>query len=130
MPKSEIETAHPVDVVVGGHIRNRRIKLGMTQKQVAEAADVTFQQLQKYEKGVNRVAASKLFEIAKHLRVPIGYFFQGIEDNGTEFDVDQRLIHTMLGDPAAADFLRAYVSLDNAQRQSLHQLVQNFSPKV
>jgi transcriptional regulator with XRE-family HTH domain len=67
-----------VDVHVGGRVRVRRRFLGMTQERLAELIDVTFQQVQKYERGANRISASKLFAIAGALEVPIGYFFEGL----------------------------------------------------
>ncbi len=63
---------HPVDRHVGARIRLRRKELGRTQEKLAEAVGVTFQQVQKYERGSNRVSASKLWEIARELRTPIG----------------------------------------------------------
>ncbi len=67
---------HPVDVHVGKRLRMRRTLLGMSQEQVAEALGLTFQQLQKYEKGSNRVSASRLFELSKMLDVPESFFFE------------------------------------------------------
>ncbi len=67
---------HPVDVHVGQRIRVRRTLRGMSQEQVAEALGLTFQQLQKYEKGSNRVSASRLFELSHILDVPESFFFE------------------------------------------------------
>ncbi len=72
---------HPVDVHVGQRIRVRRTLRGMSQEQVAEALGLTFQQLQKYEKGSNRVSASRLFELSKILDVPESYFFAEMPTN-------------------------------------------------
>jgi len=66
---------HPVDVHVGYRIRRRRSLLGMSQTALGSAVGLTFQQIQKYERGVNRVAASRLFEFAAVLDVPVTYFF-------------------------------------------------------
>ena len=71
--------AHPVDLYVGGRVRLRRVELGMSQEQLAKAVHLTFQQIQKYEQGVNRVSASKLFEISIVLKTPVSYFFSGAE---------------------------------------------------
>jgi transcriptional regulator with XRE-family HTH domain len=68
---------HPVDVHVGARIRQRRFLLGMTQQVLAARLGVTFQQVQKYEVGANRVSASRLWDIARLLDVPIGFFFEG-----------------------------------------------------
>jgi transcriptional regulator with XRE-family HTH domain len=66
---------HPVDVLVGKRVRARRTELGMSQTQLAEILKITFQQVQKYERGVNRVTCSRLSEIATALNVPITFFF-------------------------------------------------------
>ncbi len=68
-----------VDGHVGRRIRQRRLVLGITQEQLAAALGVSFQQVQKYEVGKNRVAASRLWDITKALEVDIGYFFEGIQ---------------------------------------------------
>jgi transcriptional regulator with XRE-family HTH domain len=70
-----------VDLYVGSRIRERRIMLGLTQHQLAELIGVTYQQAHKYERGINRVSAGRLFEIATVLNVPIGYFYEGIEED-------------------------------------------------
>lgn len=66
---------HPVDAHVGKRLRLRRNMLGMSQEELGTAVGVTFQQVQKYERGTNRIGSSRLFEIAKILSVPVGYFF-------------------------------------------------------
>lgn len=66
---------HPIDVHVGLRVRQRRALLGMTQTDLAKAVGLTFQQVQKYESGFNRVSASRLFEFASVLDVPISHFF-------------------------------------------------------
>jgi transcriptional regulator with XRE-family HTH domain len=70
---------HPTDVHVGGKMRMRRMALGMTQEKLGDAMGITFQQVQKYEKGANRIGASRLFEIAQILEVPVAYFFEGLD---------------------------------------------------
>jgi transcriptional regulator with XRE-family HTH domain len=71
-----------IDDHVGGRIRERRIMLGLTQPQLAEMIGVTYQQAHKYERGINRVSAGRLFEIARALSAPITYFFEGIGEEG------------------------------------------------
>ncbi len=68
-----------IDRHVGARVRERRIMLGLTQQQLADLIGVTYQQAHKYERGINRVSAGRLFEIAQVLSVPIGYFFDGLE---------------------------------------------------
>jgi len=72
-----IKTPNPTDKHVGARIRMRRLMLGMSQTALADGLDLTFQQIQKYEKGVNRVGASRLQQIAHILRVPVEFFFEG-----------------------------------------------------
>ena len=67
---------HPVDVHVGSRVRMRRTLLGMSQEKLGDALALTFQQVQKYERGANRVGASRLFEISRILDVPVSYFFE------------------------------------------------------
>lgn len=71
--------AQDIDRHVGARMRERRIMLGLTQQQMAELIGVTYQQAHKYEKGINRIAAGRLFTIAQALGVDVGYFFEGIE---------------------------------------------------
>jgi transcriptional regulator with XRE-family HTH domain len=66
---------HPIDIHVGGRVRLRRTMLGMSQDKLADALGLTFQQIQKYEKGVNRIGASRVFEISRILGVAIQFFY-------------------------------------------------------
>lgn len=75
---------HPVDRHVGLHIRMRRKALGISQERLAEALGLTFQQVQKYERGANRVSASKLWEIARALKTNVAYFYEGLEDEAND----------------------------------------------
>jgi transcriptional regulator with XRE-family HTH domain len=75
MPK---DGAHPTDKHVGSRVRMRRLMLGRSQTQLGEALGVTFQQVQKYEKGTNRIGASRLQQISDTFQVPIGFFFEGV----------------------------------------------------
>jgi len=79
MPRRSI---HPIDTYVGARIRMRRHMLGMTQTALANALGLTFQQVQKYEKGTNRVSASKLQQIGEALKVPAPFFFEGAPGAG------------------------------------------------
>jgi transcriptional regulator with XRE-family HTH domain len=71
---------NPIDVHVGDRIRRRRRALGISQDKLAEQLDLTFQQVQKYERGANRVSASKLYQIACALQASLVYFFEGLPD--------------------------------------------------
>lgn len=74
---------HPVDRHVGRRVSEKRIGLGYNQSDLGRALGLTFQQIQKYEKGANRISASKLWDIARFFKVDIGYFFQGLATNAT-----------------------------------------------
>ena len=71
----------PIDVHVGSRIRLRRTLLGMSQERLGESLGLTFQQVQKYERGVNRVGASRLFDLSRVLDVPISFFFDDMPDS-------------------------------------------------
>ncbi len=87
--------SHEIDRLVGRQIRLRRTKLSMSQTELATRVGVTFQQIQKYEKGFNRVSCSRLFEIAKALEAPITFFFTGLPETNAglviagPFDADE-----------------------------------------
>jgi transcriptional regulator with XRE-family HTH domain len=69
-----------VDSVIGARTRSRRLQLGMSQERLAELLGITFQQVQKYEKGANRISASRLVQIAKALGIEVAYFFDGLSE--------------------------------------------------
>ena len=71
-----------IDRHVGARVRERRIMLGLTQQQLADLIGVTYQQAHKYERGINRVSAGRLYEVAQVLGVPVSYFFDGLEQGG------------------------------------------------
>ena len=72
---------NPIDVHVGSRVRLRRTLLGMSQEKLGEALGLTFQQVQKYERGANRVGASRLFDLSRVLDVPVSFFFDDMDDN-------------------------------------------------
>ena len=82
MAKAKRGRSTTADDHIGGRIRERRIMLGLTQHQLAEMIGVTYQQAHKYERGINRVSAGRLFEIARALSTPITYFYDGIGEEG------------------------------------------------
>ena len=78
MPKKQ---ANPVDAHVGHRVRLRRMLVGMSQERLGELLGLTFQQVQKYEKGINRIGAGRLFEVASILGVPISFFYEDVGAN-------------------------------------------------
>jgi len=90
--------AGDIDKAIGSHIRNRRVMLGMSQQQMADHIGVTYQQAHKYERGINRVSAAKLFEIANALDVPVSFFFEasgGTGNTGRSMLELSRLVNSM-----------------------------------
>ena len=116
--------ATPLDVMVGKRVRHQRTRLGMSQGALAQYLGVTFQQVQKYEKGTNRIGASRLHGIADALGVPVGYFFEYAAT--TEVPPDNAEI-----DPTTREALlltRAFLKIDDpGLRRSLIDLVQSIA---
>ncbi len=78
---------NPVDVHVGQKLRARRTLIGMTQQDLADATDITFQQVQKYETGKNRTSASRLFQFSRLLETPVDFFFDGLSLSDTKIGI-------------------------------------------
>ena len=101
---------HPVDIYVGKRVRHRRWMVAMSQQQLAEKVGIKFQQIQKYETGMNRISASRLWEIAAALRVDVQYFFDGMDaktSGGTtawpeELMADREAHKSLMGSTIAA----------------------------
>lgn len=118
---------HHVDVHVGKRIRHRRWTLGTTQQQLAERVGIKFQQVQKYETGMNRVSASRLWDIAAALGVPVSFFFEGM-DGGAQADGEgTNRPSDLLSDREALELLRSYYAIPEAQRRRLFDLARVLS---
>ena len=102
---------NPVDVHVGARIRMRRLLLGMNQETLASALGLTFQQVQKYEGGANRVSASRLSEMARILSVPISYFFSDLETAESESSGEDKEWREHLQRPETIEFIRLYYAI-------------------
>ncbi|NOR61085.1 MAG: helix-turn-helix domain-containing protein [Rhodobacteraceae bacterium] len=119
---------HPVDVHVGKRVRHRRWMVGMTQQQLGEAVGIKFQQIQKYETGMNRVSASRLWDIAKAMDVDVRFFFEGIEEGVTDTAPDEaktespKMQGDLLADKEALELVRSYYSIPENQRRRLFDL--------
>jgi transcriptional regulator with XRE-family HTH domain len=120
---------HPVDVHVGKRVRHRRWMVGMTQQQLGDIVGIKFQQIQKYETGMNRISASRLWDIAQALGVSISFFFEG-------FDEDERSAAgasgpetrgDLLADKEALELVRSYYAIPEAQRRRLFDLARVLS---
>lgn len=120
---------HPVDVHVGKRIRHRRWLVGMTQQQLAENVGIKFQQIQKYETGMNRVSASRLWDIAASLAVPVSFFFEGLEGTSAQVDMasDGDVPVDILKDKEALELVRSYYAIPETQRRRLFELARVLS---
>ncbi len=118
---------HPVDVHVGKRVRHRRWLTGMTQQQLAERVGIKFQQIQKYETGANRISASRLWDIADALEVPVSFFFEGIEEAHDAHDEGKMIPADLMGDKEALDLVRSYYAIPENQRRRLFELARVLS---
>lgn len=117
---------HPVDVHVGKRVRHRRWMVGMTQQQLAGKVGIKFQQIQKYETGMNRVSASRLWDIAEALDVQVSFFFEGLDDN-EDIKTGEKVPSDLLADKEALELLRSYYMIPEAQRRRLFDLARAIS---
>lgn len=138
--KGRIVMKHPVDAHVGKRLRQRRWMVGKTQQQLGDAVGIKFQQIQKYETGMNRVSASRLWELANALDVPVSFFFDGLEDMLSAEDA-QRVMEErtsldgdrggsvppadILADKEALELIRAYYAIPEEQRRRLFELTRS-----
>jgi len=114
---AEKKTPNPIDIHVGSRVRLRRTMQGMSQEKLGDALGITFQQIQKYEKGSNRIGASRMQQISEALKVPVAFFFEdapvpgaatGMAEAGaTSYVVD------FLGSPDGIQLNRAFVRITN-----------------
>ncbi len=129
-------TPNPVDVHVGGRVRLRRTLLGLSQEKLGEAVGLTFQQIQKYERGANRIGASRLFEFSRILEVPVSFFFDDMPEG--QAVVDGRIAWGLADQPQAPlepdpltrretlELVRAYYRIgDPSVRRRLFELTKS-----
>lgn len=124
--------SNPVDAHVGSRVRLRRMLVGLSQEKLGARMGLTFQQIQKYEKGVNRIGASRLFQLAQILEVPVQFFFegaslsdaparQGFAESGSE-----SFLYEFLNTRDGLELNRAFVKISDAQvRRSVVELVRS-----
>ncbi|RCK20299.1 transcriptional regulator [Thalassospira lucentensis MCCC 1A00383 = DSM 14000] len=126
---------NPVDIHVGARVRLRRTLLGMSQEKLGEAIGLTFQQVQKYERGANRVGASRLYDLSRVLEVPVSFFFDDMPDEISSKSVHERREMSESPDPFDNDpmnrretleLVRAYYRItDPNQRKKVFELVKS-----
>ncbi len=123
---------HPVDVHVGKRLRLRRTILGLSQEAIGNAIGVTFQQVQKYERGVNRMGSSRLYEFSKILTIPVSYFFEemektqshaphaGVSEDAPAFE------HEKMSSRETLEMMRAYYRITDAHvRKRVFELIKS-----
>jgi len=118
---------HHVDVHVGKRVRHRRWLIGMTQQQLAQQVGIKFQQIQKYETGANRISASRLWDIAEALDVPVSFFFEGLEETQKDDANKTSVPADLMGDKEALDLVRSYYAIPENQRRRLFELARVLS---
>ncbi len=111
---------NPVDVHVGKRLRQRRTLLGMSQEKLGELLGLTFQQVQKYERGTNRIGSSRLYRLARILEVPVAYFFEGIDEapagalpGGEQAEVSAPTDPNPMDRRETLELVRAYYRIDD-----------------
>ncbi len=145
--KSELrsENPDPIDIHVGARLRMRRNLIGLSQEQLGKSLGLTFQQIQKYERGINRMGSSRLFQVSKTLSVPVAYFFEdmpstitgssaqqgfaegeqaSLESNAPE----QRSDYDIMRRRETLELVRAYYRIqDEKQRRKLYDLIRSMA---
>jgi|SRR6516225_5158839 transcriptional regulator with XRE-family HTH domain len=131
--KSRKKAPNPIDQHVGSRVRMRRLMLAMSQEKLGAALGLTFQQVQKYERGANRIGASRLQQMSHILQVPVEFFFERGPDasaphgsNGNALSMAQ--IDDFVSDPDGLRLMRAFLRIDNAAlRRRIVMLVQEIA---
>jgi transcriptional regulator with XRE-family HTH domain len=127
------KTPNPVDKYVGSRVRMRRIMLGMSQEKLGEALGLTFQQVQKYEKGTNRVGASRLQQISEILQVPVSFLFDGGPSGAASADgfgegSSPAYVSDFLATSEGLALTRAFTRITDAKlRRSIVELVEQIA---
>jgi transcriptional regulator with XRE-family HTH domain len=139
--QSEGRHPNPVDIHVGARLKTQRSLKGFSQERLADSIGLTFQQIQKYERGANRVSASRLYQFSKILNVPISYFFDDFRDNSAPsyaeygfaegdqagFDIDQ----TVLAKRETLELIRVYYSIPDAKlRKDLMKVLKSMADNM
>src|SRR5262249_23297475 len=124
---------NPTDRHVGARVRMRRLMLDMTQTELADGLGLTFQQVQKYEKGANRIGASRLQHIADILQVPVSFFFDGAIETGEFKAIEPKslFVSDFLASSEGVALVKAYMKIkDTKLRRCIVQLVEQISPRA
>lgn len=118
-----VNRATDTDRYVGGRIRERRVMLGLSQQQMADMIGVTYQQAHKYEKGINRISAGRLYEISQVLKVPVSFFYEGLDGSGEDKLSDRQRM--------CLELARNFSQINNQRHQeALSQLARAMAVEV
>lgn len=131
-PGNNQKSPNPVDIHVGSRVRLRRMLVGLSQEKLGDSMGLTFQQIQKYEKGVNRIGASRLFKLSEVLEVPVQFFFEGMPSIGrsanpgmAEPNTDA-FLYEFLNTRDGLELNRAFIKVGDANvRRSVIDLVRS-----
>jgi transcriptional regulator with XRE-family HTH domain len=128
----DVKAPNPVDKHVGSRVRMRRMLIGMSQEKLGEALGITFQQIQKYENGVNRIGASRLHLISRALGVPIEFFYEGAPEEGTTGRGKAAAavpdVSSFLATSDAVDLMKAFVQIkDRGVRRRIVKLAEELA---
>ena len=130
-----ITNNNTIDIHVGRQIRLQRTLLGLSQEQLAKGLSITFQQIQKYERGANRISASRLWDIAQIIDVPISYFFDDMTDDvmqssprrisrGAEHSIDDESVRDPMARRETLELVRTYYSIEKPKvRKRIAEMV-------
>ena len=114
---------NPTDRHVGSRVRMRRMMIGISLEKLGDALGLTFQQVQKYEKGTNRIGASRLQQISNILKVPVSFFFEGApgpnQSAGTDLSGDPPITTAFFMLPHASDLAKAFVAIEDTEKRNL-----------
>ena len=131
--------AHPVDIHVGKRLRLKRTMLGLSQEAIGNAIGVSFQQIQKYERGINRMGSSRLYEFGRLMHVPISYFFESFENAGAGAEKvyplggmaerkQESFVAEQFSSRESVDLLRNYYRIsDPAVRKKVSDLIKSMA---
>ena len=132
MKRRTSEHPDPVDVHVGGRVRLRRTLLGLSQEKLGNALGLTFQQIQKYERGANRIGSSRLYQLSRILEVPVSFFFDDMPDavasasGGVSEGQQVEYEHDQLAKRETLELVRAYYRIGDANvRKRIFELVKS-----
>lgn len=132
MARDNRSAPHPIDVHVGSRVKLRRMILGMSQETLGKSLGLTFQQIQKYEKGVNRIGASRMFELSRLLEVPVQFFYDDYGDSraapGFAEPASGEAVMTLLNTPEGVQLCRYFSGIrDPEVKKRVLELVRSIA---